>query len=183
MGFLFALPLWIILFLLIIGFRESSRTIPSSPLASVSPVDGRIIDIGLARDPYLDRDALRIRIQQNLHGEYNVYSPIEAKIQKRWLYTSRKGIFPFSNPVSQFALWLKTDEKDDVVVAVKLDFIPRVIHCQVQAGDRLGHGQRCGLIGFGCLFDIYLPTTANSDMKPGQQVKAGSDIIAKLRYM
>jgi phosphatidylserine decarboxylase len=182
-GFLSALPLWFILFPLIIGFRELSRTIPSSPLASLSPVDGRITDVGLTHDPYLNRDALRIRIRQNLYGEYIIYSPIEAKIKKRLFHTSRKGTTPFSIPVSQLVLWLKTDEKDDVVVAVRLEYLPRVILCQVQAGERLGYGQRCGLIGFGCPVEIYLPATANSDVKPGQQVKAGSDIIAKLRYM
>ncbi|MCP4409288.1 MAG: phosphatidylserine decarboxylase [Gammaproteobacteria bacterium] len=181
-GILPALPMWLLLVLLVAAFRDSSRNIPASPLASVSPIDGRIVDVTLVADPYLKRDALRIGIKQNLYGEFNVHSPIEARIQKRWYPHAKTGYLSLQRSVSRFALWLQSDEKDDVVVAINLDFPLRIVHCKVQTGDRVGHGRRCGLIGFGRRVDIYLPATARCEVKPGQRVNAGSDIIAILRH-
>lgn len=181
-GVLLALPMWLLLVLLVAAFRDFPRNTPASPLASVSPIDGQIIDVTLICDPYLKRDALRIRIKQNLYGEFNIHSPIEARIQKRWYSHMENGHPSLLRSVSRFALWLQSDEKDDVVVAINLDFPLRILRCTVQTGDRVGHGRRCGLIGFGRCVDIYLPATARCKVKPGQQVKAGSDIIATLKH-
>ncbi len=180
-GILLALPMWLLLVLLMAAFRDFPRNTPASPLASVSPIDGQIIDVTLISDPYLKRDALRIGIKQNLYGEFNVHSPIEARIQKRWYSHTEKGHASLLRSVSRFALWLQSDEKDDVVLAINLDFPLRMVCCKVQTGDRVGHGRRCGLIGFGRRVDIYLPATARCKVKPGQRVNAGSDIIATLR--
>ncbi|MEN8131408.1 MAG: phosphatidylserine decarboxylase [Pseudomonadota bacterium] len=182
-GILSALPMWLLLVLLVVAFRDFPRNTPAaSPLASVSPIDGQIIDVTLISDPYLKRDALRIRIKQNLYGEFNVHSPIEARIQKRWFSHAEKGHASPLRSASRFALWLQSDEKDDVVIAINLDFPLRIVRCKVQTGERVGHGRRCGLIGFGRRVDIYLPATARCNVKPGQQVNAGSDIIATLRH-
>ena len=41
-------------------FRDPPREIPSKPGIVLSPADGRIVSVGKARDPWLERDALKI---------------------------------------------------------------------------------------------------------------------------
>ena len=43
-------------------FRDPAREIPQNPEAVLSPVDGRIVVVERARDPYRDVDALKISI-------------------------------------------------------------------------------------------------------------------------
>ena len=181
-GFTIAFPVWVIVILMLIVFRDFSRAVPAQPLACISPADGQVLGMGLERDPFLNREALRIRLRQNRLGEFNINSPVEGEVEKRWSTstgdrdTERSGTSPRA-----IAVWLQTDEKDDVVVAVDLNSPLRIMYFGIQPGERVGQGQRCGIIGFGRPVDVYLPSSSHCKVKPGQRVKAGSDIIAKLR--
>ena len=61
-GWLWALPLWIVVAFVVQFFRDPPRTAPADPDAVVSPADGRIVVVEKARDPYLDRDAVKISV-------------------------------------------------------------------------------------------------------------------------
>ena len=52
-------PLAIALVLLVLLFRDPDRTIPAAPLAVVSPVDGKVIDIAPTDKGMLRREAQR----------------------------------------------------------------------------------------------------------------------------
>ena len=180
-GVLPSSPLWISLALLLFVFRRFPRTIPSQPLAALSPVDGRIIDVCRTHDPFLNRDALAVRMRQNSSGEFTICSPIEGKIKRRWLTSyhqdkAREQVLPSG----QFALWFQSDERDDVVVAVDLESPLHLTRCAVHSGDRIGQGQRCGFIGFGRRINVYFPVSAHAKVQTAQRVKAGSDMIVKL---
>ena len=170
-----ALAVWLLFVFIVLVFRDFPRTIPSYPLANVSPVDGRVVGVGIKRDPFLDREALRVRLHQSVLGEFNVHCPAEGKVQGRW-YPGDGG----NNASAALALWIQTDEQDDIVVAVDRESFPRFTRCRVQPGERVGQGQRCGFIGFGRCVDVYLPVSARSEVKPGQRVLAGSAIIGTL---
>ena len=164
---------WLAYFLLLFLFRDFSRAIPAQPLAIVSPIDGKVVDIKEAYDPYLKRVAQCIYLQQPWLGEFNVHSPVEGKVNNLWV------ISPTEPEKSQLALWLKTDEEDDAVIVADLESIFRHATCNVSTGERLGQGQRCGLMGFACKFVIYLPPSAHIAIKVGQSVRAGSDKLAE----
>jgi phosphatidylserine decarboxylase len=51
----------------------------------------------------------------------------------------------------------------------------------VKAGDAIGAGDRFGLIRFGSRVDVYLPTTAQVLVGPGQKAIAGETVLADLR--
>ena len=47
-------------------WRASPRQVPAQSGAVLSPADGRVVKIEKARDPYANRDALRISVFMNL---------------------------------------------------------------------------------------------------------------------
>ena len=172
-----ALLLSVLFALLVTLFRDFPRPIPSHPLACVSPVDGRIVEVKPEHDPFLEREALRVRLRQSITGEFNTHFPIEGKIVKRWSQGSNEGRNSYRNCVG---FWIQTDEEDDIVVAYDLTSFPHYSSYAVQPGERVGQGQRCGFIGFGNTVDVFMPATSRSEAVPNQHVLAGSDIIGTL---
>ncbi len=166
-------PAWLFFIILLFLFRDFKRTVPPIPLAVVSPIDGKVIEVKEAHDPYLDRPAQGIHMRQSILGEFNVHSPVEGKVQNLWVNSPTTPVY------TQLAIWIQTDELDDVVMAANLKSVLRHASCQISAGEKLGQGQRCGLIAFACEVVIYLPATANIAIKVGQLVRAGSDKLAE----
>ena len=181
-GLFIAIPLWVLVIFTLVVFRDFSRVAPAQPLACISPADAQVLSMGIEQDPYLHREALKIRLQQNSLGEFNIHSPVEGEVEKRWsTRPDDRNTERSESSRRTIAVWLQTDEKDDVVVAMDLSSPLRVMLLGIQPGERVGQGQRCGIVGFGRPVDVYLPSNSHSKVKPGQRVKAGSDIIAILR--
>ena len=166
-------PAWLLFVILLFLFRDFKRTVPAIPLAIVSPIDGKVIEVKESYDPYLDRPAQGIDLRQSILGELNVHSPIEGKVQNLWVNSPTTPIYP------QLAIWIQTDELDDAVMAANLNSVLRHASCSITAGEKLGQGQRCGFIAFACEVIIFLPATANITIKVGQSVRAGSDKLAE----
>ncbi|HDP90500.1 MAG TPA: phosphatidylserine decarboxylase [Thioalkalivibrio sp.] len=168
---------WVLLVAVVFLLRDLRRLVPSRPLGVVSPVDGRVTSVSRARDPYLKREALVIRIRQRTLGEFNVHSPVEGRVTGRW-WPEQTPEDEGALPPGHFAIWFKTDEGDDAVVAIDLRGRFQLMHCSVQPGERTGQGRRCGLMGFGRPVTVYLPVSARVAVEPGQCLLAGSDEIA-----
>ncbi len=176
-----ALPAWLLVLVLLWLFREPSRAIPAAPLAVVSPADGDIAAVEPVKDPYLNREAVRISILMDLRSVFSTRSPIEGKVVQVW-YKPGGALPPSHEAASQnqhIALWIKTDEGDDVVLVLFAAPLRRPT-CYATTGTRLGQGQRCGFIPFGSRVDVLLPANVRVAVKPGERVLAGSSIIATL---
>lgn len=173
-GIWVAAPVWMLSALLSFLFRELPRSAPASPLAVLSPVDGRIVSVDDCRDPYCERPARCIRIVQDAAGPYGLYAPIEGKLLKVW-----RGAL--AGESHQAALWVQTDELDDIVVAVRRPRLPGYLRCRVHAGERVGHGSRCGFAGFGRFLDVYLPVRSRIEAAPGERLRAGQVVGRLLR--
>src|SRR3990172_4420380 len=59
--------------------------------------------------------------------------------------------------------------------------IARRIVCWVKEGDRVERGMRYGLIRFGSRVDIFLPPDTELNVKVGDKIKGGIDVIGRLR--
>ncbi len=170
-----AAPLWLLVALLLFLFRDPPRRVPPSPLGIVSPVHGRVLSIDTAQDPYLERQAIRIAIQMRMSDIFSVRSPMEGKVLQQWI---GKRDAPDGEP--RYAQWIQSDEEDDVLLvsAPRLRAVrPR---CYVHSGERIGQGQRCGFIYFGARVEVWVPTGTRIDIRRGDMLRAGSDIIATL---
>jgi phosphatidylserine decarboxylase len=171
-GWGWSMPFWLACGVILYIFRDPDREIPSSPLAVVSPADGQIVAIERVQDPYLDREAIRMDIKMSHAGVYSTRSPVEGKILEP--RNSGDGV------QQPHGVWLKTDEDDDLVVAMHRGPLHNVPRCYVRIGERVGQGQRCGYIQMGGRVEIYLPPNSRVLVADGSQVKAGSDVIATL---
>jgi len=185
-GLLAGLPLWLLIGLFIYLFRDPGRTIPSVPLAVVSPADGTVENVEQVYDVLLERQAIRLRISIGLADVYTVRSAIEGKIMEQWfptspsLRTARERDEHQLLRAVRFANWTQTDEGDDVLLCLSGGSPLARPHCYVQSGERIGQGHRCGYIPFGAFIDLYLPDTSRIEVEAGDHVTAGSDTLATL---
>ena len=79
-----------------------------------------------------------------------------------------------------YAQWIQSDEKDDVLLIIETSRRSSRPKCYVQSGERIGQGQRCGFIRFGSQVDVLVPVSSRVSVSVGDDVLAGSDIIATL---
>ena len=179
-----SLPLWALTALLAFVFREPLPDIPNLPLAVLSPGDGVVVEVAEARDPWLERKALRVRVDLGGLGIGVLRSPVEGKVMDYW--TSAQ---PFNEPGTLrvtggspncYSTWVQTDEGDDVVFAVSsLRPISR-FKLYSAPGERIGFGQRMGFIYFANVVDVYTPAGTRRQASTGDAVHAGSSVLAEL---
>ncbi len=183
LGWLWALPLWLGFVFVLQFFRDPPRNIPAAPLGLVCPADGRVIAVGDAHDPYLDRRAKRVSVFMNVFNVHSNRSPTEGRIMERWYRHGRffnAALDKASDENERNALWIQTDEHDDIVVVQVAGLLARRILCDVQPGERIAQGERYGFIRFGSRVDVYMPPSSQIRVALGDKVKAGTDIIAFL---
>ncbi len=167
-----ALVFFISLFML----RDPVQVITSSPLAIVSPVSGKVLAVEEINDPWVQRQALQIRIKMSLLDIYSLRSPMEGKIVNQW---TRRPDSKTSK--RKFAFRIRSDEGDEIVVVIYLNlFGPFSFRFYVHCGERLGHGQRCGYLYFGGVIDVLVPVNSKINVMPGDHISSGSGIIAHL---
>lgn len=178
-----SIPLWVIAIFILQFFRDPPRTIPDAPGGVLSPADGRIVVVGRAQDPYLQRDALKISVFMNVFNVHSNRSPVDGKIEAVW-YNAGKFFNADLDKASlgneRNALHIRLDPGVDVVCVQVAGLIARRILCYVQAGDPLHRGQRFGFIRFGSRVDVYLPANATPRVAIGDKVYATQSVLASL---
>ena len=164
-------------------FRDPPRAIPSAANAVLSPADGRIVVVEKTRDPYLDRDALKISVFMNVFNVHSNRSPVDADVRNVWY---QRGSFvnasldKASLENERNALHLRTASNVDITCVQVAGLVARRILCYVKTGDRVARGARYGFIRFGSRVDVYLPLTAHPRAAVGDVVYATSTILADL---
>jgi phosphatidylserine decarboxylase len=181
-GWLWALPLWIVVAFVVQFFRDPPRTAPADPDAVVSPADGRVVVVEKARDPYLDRDAVKISVFMNVFNAHSNRSPVDGVVRNTWYHAGsfvNASLSKASLENERAALWLSTSRGDVTCVQVA-GLIARRILCYAKTGQRLGRGERFGFIRFGSRVDVYLPPDAVPKASVGDKVYATSTTLATL---
>ena len=156
-------------------FRDPRRQIPAIPLGVVSPVDGRIKSVDLVDRGVVQGEAHRILISIDPLGTYTARCPVEGVIKDLNTLAADKVVDYRTN-----ALWVQTDEGDNVVLqffGYLLNFAPAAF---VRYGERIGQGQRCAYLRLTRIAEVHMPISARVLVEPGQRVTAGLDVIGKL---
>jgi len=179
-GVAWSMPAWLLAGVVAYLYRDPERNIPPSPLGLVSPADGVVTRIAEERDRHLDRPAVCISLRMDPMGSYTLRIPTEGKVMKIFLPDEEElECEPASRGAAErYAIWVQTDEGDDAVMVIHLkpwSFRPQ---CYIHVGQRIGQGQRCGIIALGGVIDVYVPVDARIEVQEGDKVRAGSDIIA-----
>lgn len=178
-----SLPLWLAALFILQFFRDPAREIPQGTGLVLCPADGRVLVVGNAQDPYLNREALKISVFMNVFNVHSNRSPVDGVVENAWYHP---GLFvnasfdKASTDNERNALQIRMDDGRDVTCVQIAGLIARRILCYVKKGERLKRGQRYGFIRFGSRVDVYLPPGSTPKVAIGDVVKATSTVLAEL---
>ena len=166
-------------------FRDPDRVVPMRDGLYLAPADGRIEDIGeVVPDAALDLGdgpRLRISIHLSLMDVHLTRAPIAGEVV-RTIYAP--GSFgnvraeKASRHNEQRATVLEAADTGRVAVVQIAGGIRRRIVTFVGDGDRVGAGERIGLIRFGSRVDVYLPAALTPLVGVGQTLVGGETVLA-----
>jgi phosphatidylserine decarboxylase len=177
-----SLPFWVAAIFVLQFFRDPPREVPEGAGLVLCPADGRVLMVGPARDPYLERDAVKVSVFMNVFNVHSNRSPVDARVEA---VTYSAGLFvnasfdKASSHNERNALHLRTDAGEDVTCVQIAGLIARRILCYAKVGDRLARGERYGFIRFGSRVDVYLPPDVNPRAAVGDKVYATRSILAE----
>jgi phosphatidylserine decarboxylase len=164
-------------------FRDPDRVTPLREGLVIAPADGRIVAVEKVRDPYLEREAIKVSVFMNVFNVHANRSPVDGEIMQKWYNPGafvNAALAKASTENERNALWLRTAGGADVTCVQVAGLIARRILCYVDAGDTLARGQRYGFIRFGSRVDVYLPPDAHIVAQIGDKVYATSSVLAEL---
>lgn len=182
-GFGWAAFPWLIVIFMVQFFRDPPRQIPGEAGAVLSPADGRIVSVEKARDPYLERDALKISVFMNVFNAHSNRSPVDGVVEKTWYFPGKffnADLAKASTENERAVIYLRTPGGQDVTCVQVAGLIARRILCYAREGRQLARGERFGFIRFGSRVDVYLPLTATPRVTVGDKVYATETILAAL---
>lgn len=182
-GAWWAAPLWLIVLFILQFFRDPPRVVPQEAGAVLSAADGRVVSVERARDPYLDRDALRVSVFMNVFNAHSNRSPVDGVVRGTWYHPGKffnAELSKASLENERAALWIRTNDGADVTCVQVAGLIARRILNYAQDGQRLARGERFGFIRFGSRVDLYLPVTATPRASVGDKVHATTTVLATL---
>ncbi len=170
-------------FFSIFFFRNPERVIPGEQGNVVAPADGRVMDIiNVSENEFMQSEAVRVRIFLSLFNVHVNRAPIAGRVE--WVkripglylaaYRDEAGMLNSRNYVGLTTEWGK------ILVVQVTGMVARRLVCWVRPGDYLQGGERFGLIRFGSCTELYLPLGTEIKVAPGQKVRGGESLIAKL---
>ena len=166
-------------------FRDPSRIQPEDSDAVVCPADGKVIIIDeIFDDRFLQQQVIKISIFMNVFNVHVNRIPFAGSVQQVKLkagkfYSADKGKAALHNEYCSMVIATSSGQQYGVVQVAGL--IARRIICWAEKGDQVKVGQRYGLIRFGSRVDLYLPLDCPIEVKPGQKVRAGETILARMK--
>lgn len=182
-GFSWALFPWLIVLFMVQFFRDPPREIPQDPHAVLSPADGRVVSVEKVRDPYLERDTLKISVFMNVFNAHSNRSPIDGTVEKTWYFPGRfvnAALSKASTDNERAVIYLRRADGKDVTCVQVAGLVARRILCYAKQGQQLARGERFGFIRFGSRVDVYLPLTAIPRVTVGDKVYATETVLATL---
>jgi len=188
LSILFCPTLVVILFLMITifvvqFFRDPTRSANTNPNEVTSAADGRVIAIEKTRDPFNNRDSLKISVFMNVFNVHSNKAPISGKVTQK-IY--KPGSFfnaaleKASSENELCAITIKTHDKKIITSVQIAGLIARRILCYASEGETLSKGQRYGFIRFGSRVDHYLPANSKVKVTLGQKVKNTVTTLAEI---
>jgi len=178
----FAFLAWFAVLFIAQFFRDPPRKVPREPGAVLSPADGKIVSVEKTRDPYLDREALKISVFMNVFNVHSNRSPVDGTVVAAWYHAGsfvNAALDKASLENERNALHVKTAAGRDVTCVQVAGLIARRILCYVKPGDALARGQRYGFIRFGSRVDVYLAPEAQPRVAIGDVVFATETVLAE----
>ena len=162
-------------------FRDPERTPPVLAGVVLAPADGKVMGIDEVDDAFTG-PAVRISIFLSPLDVHVNRAPV-AGLVRSVTYASgqfRAAYKPEASDVNERCTVAIESDSGRVAVRQIAGVLARRIVCRVRAGDKLGAGERYGLIRFGSRTDLFVPRTTTVRVRVGDRVKGGESIMGVL---
>jgi phosphatidylserine decarboxylase len=174
---------WIIALFVLQFFRDPPRMAPDAAAAVLSPADGRVVAVEAVRDPYANRDALKISVFMNVFNVHSNRAPVDGQVLDVQYFAGRffnAALSKASLENERNAMVLRTPGGHVVTAVQVAGLVAKRILCYAKKDDALLRGQRYGFIRFGSRVDVYLPPGSRPRVTLGDKVSATSSVLADL---
>jgi phosphatidylserine decarboxylase len=184
-GLALATPVWLEI---VWFFRDPERIIPPELDVLVSPADGTVTNVEeVDETDFPGGRALRISIFLSIFNVHVNRMPCEAAVTDVRYFPG--AFLDARNPdsaVRNEQLWIDAVlPGSDVPMRVKQisGAIARRIVCWLKPGDRIGRGERIGMIKLGSRTDLLLPADGAAEVrvKVGDKVRGGTTVLLRLK--
>lgn len=178
-----SLPFWVFTVFALQFFRDPARPTPQDEDAILSPVDGRIVVVERATDPYRQVESLKISVFMNVFNVHSQRSPIDGTVTAVEYNPGKflnAALDKASTENERNAVLATTRSGREVTFVQVAGLVARRILCYTRVGDTLRRGERYGFIRFGSRVDVYLPLDAQAQVAIGDKVSGTSTILARL---
>jgi phosphatidylserine decarboxylase len=159
-------------------FRDPNRVPPEDERLLVAPGDGKVVEVGpSSSDPGRNQVGIFLSIF-DVHINRSPLAAVVARIRYtpgQFLAAYRKEAST-SNERNELEL---EDGNYRVTVRQIAGVVARRIVCSARESERLGRGERFGLIQFGSRMEVVLPPDTEVLVKVGDRVKGGETPIAR----
>lgn len=177
-----AVPLFLLALFMAYFFRDPERAALTEEDLVVAPADGRVTRVAqvIADDP---ESPQVVSIFLSVFDVHVNRAPIAGEItdvaytKGRFLIATREEASVVNE---QNALTIK-GERMTVVCKQIAGVLARRIVCWKRKGERVGLGERFGLIKFSSRTDLVLPAEVDVAVRVGDRVRGGVSIIGRLR--
>jgi phosphatidylserine decarboxylase len=174
---LLVLPIAIALF-----FRDPDRQPPRDPWLVLAPADGRVMAAGPARPGEAPPgEWQQVTIFLALWDVHINRTPVPGRVTRvEYVPGTFKPAFQRDAHGNEHSeIWMDVDGQT-VVFRQVVGILARRVVYRIAPGDRLGAGDRIGLMKFGSRMDVFVPLSATITVRPGDRVRAGETVIARL---
>ena len=165
-------------------FRDPDREAPADPLAVVAPADGVVVEIIEKMETEVTNAMMRrVAIFLSVFDVHTNRSPIASEVVYRQHYPGKflDARNPEASVKNESQTWGFRNGGTTLVVRQITGAIARRIVGWSKVGDRVAKGERFGMIRFGSRTEVYVPLDGEITVKPGDRVKGGETIVARLR--
>ncbi|TEA78600.1 phosphatidylserine decarboxylase [Allopusillimonas ginsengisoli] len=178
-----SIPFWLLSIFVLQFFRDPVRSAPDGERIVLSPADGRIVAVEEVRDPYAERDAIKISVFMNVFNVHSNRAPVKGSVQAINYFAGQffnASLDKASLENERNAMILHTAQGHVVTSVQVAGLVAKRILCYAKPGDQLYAGQRYGFIRFGSRVDVYLPLGSRPRVAIGDKVQATSTVLAEL---
>lgn len=157
-------------------FRDPRRVTPDDDSLIISSADGKVTRVEERHDG---------KFVSVFLSPFDVHinrSPIAGRVKDVNLFKGlkRPATSDSASETNERNSLTLEGERMTVVVTQIVGILARRIVCRTNIGEDLRAGQKFGLIRFGSRTDLLMPLNVEVLVKPGDRVKGGETVIAKL---
>ena len=182
-GWTLAIPLLLLAAFFLFFFRDPDRSVTDTPHAVLSPADGRVMVAGSTTGQQAPPGRWQqVSIFLSPMDVHVNRMPIGGTVTKVEYHPGRflPAYRAEAGDLNEFTeVWV--DHNGQRVVCRQIvGILARRIVCRARVGDRVGPGQRFGIMKFGSRMDVFVPTTARVMVHTNDRVIGGVTVIARL---